>query len=61
MLLSWIRRPFHREVKLIRRPRPVADRTANRFRPGIKGLEDRAVPAFLAPAILHAVKTVSSP
>src|SRR5437764_1347632 len=50
MFSSWVYKIFNRQVKSVRRPRQLPARKATAgFRPGLESLEDRAVPAFLAP------------
>ncbi|MDB5306227.1 MAG: hypothetical protein JWO38_429 [Gemmataceae bacterium] len=50
MSMSWVRRLFRRPSRTDRRAaRPAPSRLALAFRPGVEGLEQRDVPAFLAP------------
>jgi len=50
MFSSWVRKLFNRQVRQIRKPRPVRSRMAVTWvRRGIEALEDRMVPAFLSP------------
>jgi hypothetical protein len=49
MFISWLRKRLQRSSS-VQRPRMAKSKWSTGFRPGVENLEERAVPAFLAPA-----------